>query len=159
MNAILETVELNVMNKAETLKKINSLKGRSARLVDDVQECAVSAMTHAAEHGDLSLATKLVNAVSASHATQLRKYLTAFGPITWNKGKGFSKKKRGGQFRVADMLLIGWDTFERETAAKVYDAEKAKGALIRSLDRFAQDAIDNNDDDMTGLLLAIATLI
>jgi hypothetical protein len=151
---------IEILNRAETLKKINSLRASSARIVENVQAAAIGALSHAAEHGDLSLCTKLVNAVSASHGTQLRKYLTAFAPITWNKGKGFTKVKRGGAFRVSDAIEVNWDKFEGVASKpKAYDSDKARAALIRSLDKFAADALANDDGDLVATLAKIAATL
>jgi len=149
---------MNVLDKSQTLTAIRAIAKSDGKLKDKIQAAAIGALVHAGEHGDTGLMAKLVLAVNATAATQLRKYFQEFAPVTWNTGKGtFSKRKKGGAYRAADAMGINWyDALEaKQTAAKAYDSEKVLARTVTALEK-ARDLAEDNLDTATAIALEIA---
>lgn len=145
-----------ILSKPETLKKISSLKGRSATMHADIQAAVIGGLAHCAEHGDSTLLTKLVNAVSAANGTQLRKFITGHAPLVWTAGK-FVKSKKGGTFNVAGALDADWNTYAKSVAARPveYSVDKVTAKVKRALEAAMEAALDA-DDIITANQLAAA---
>lgn len=140
------TNTVNILDKAGTLKTIGRIAKSTATSRDNIQAAVVGGLNHAAEHGDSTLLTKLVNAVSTANGTQLRKYIAAHAPLTWKAGKGFVKAKKGGTFDVAGALGHDWDTFEKAPrAAAAYDADKLRAKVQRQIEAAALEAAEAGD--------------
>ena len=151
----------NVLNKVETLKVIASIGKRSKTMRADIQNAAISSMCHAMDHGDLTLASKLVNAVSASNGTQVRKYMGAFMPVRWVKGKGFVKIKGKSGYTVVDAIDTFWDEYENgETPESAYNAMSDIKSLVKAIEARISKAESADDVAMLAVynnLLAIAS--
>jgi hypothetical protein len=150
---------MSILNKADTLKKIGSIKTRSANLREDINAAAIGAISHAAEHGDLTLATKLANAVSKANAAIVRRYFVEFMPVRWVKAEGFKKIKGKGTFNLAGALEVYFDELESEVAISAYNAMTDLKSLVNSIKARIVKADDNEDEHMSGIygeLLAIA---
>jgi len=149
----------DLINDRNTLStKIDSCAKSDATLRERIATAAASAFAHAAEHGDLTLASKLVNRVkTASTKTALRKYFAHFGPITWSKEKGqFIKVKKGGYFDPA-ALETYFDAelpkAEREPAA--YDRNKVLARQIKNLTTAMEQADLAGDSEAAELYMAV----
>ena len=151
----------NILDRAATLKKIDSIKGRSSTLRADIQLCAVSAFIHAAEHGDLTLASKLHNAVSSSYRADLKAYFRAFGPVRWDvKSSQFTKAKKGGNWDVDGALATPFDSVPHaERTPADYDHNKALTAVVAFLDKAASNAVNNGDAPLCDALVDIAGIL
>lgn len=149
-----------ILNKADTLKKIGSIKKRSANLRDDINSAAIGAIAHAELHGDFTLATKLANAVSNANAAIVRRYFVEFMPVRWVKGEGFRKLKgKGGVFNLAGAIETMWDELESESVISAYNAMTDLKSLVNSIKARIGKANDNDDAAMAavyGELLEIA---
>jgi hypothetical protein len=149
-----------ILDKAGTLKAISSIQGRSKTMRADIQAAAIGAMTHANDHGDLTLATKLVNAVSVANAGQLRKYVVNHIPCSWIKGKGFKKNKSKLDLNVTDAIDVMWDEFMKVgTTETKYNAKADFNAIKKALECRIVKAEDNDDAEavlMYKAMLAIA---
>jgi len=144
-----------ILNETETRKKISSIKGRTGTMSVDIQAAVIGGLAHAAEHADSGLLTKLVLAVSAANATQLRKYVAAFSPLKWNaKLQVFKKAKKGGAYRVADAVDVLWDAEIRKAKAeaKGYDGAKARKLLRAKLDELEASALEAGDFGMLAVV-------
>lgn len=151
---------MNILDKAGTLKAIGSIKKRSANLREDIHSAAIGAISHAKEHGDLTLATKLANAVSKANAALVRRYFVEFMPVRWVKAEGFKKIKGKGVFNLDGALEVKWDELESGDAAiSAYNAMTDLKSLVNSIKARIVKAEDNDDAHMAGVygeLLAIA---
>ena len=149
---------MNVLDKKATLTAIRSIAKSDGALKDKIQAAAIGALVHAGEHGDTGLMAKLVQAVNATTAVQLRKYFQAFAPVTFNADKGtFTKVKKGGVYRTADAMDVNWfDAIEaKKLAAKEYSADKVLANTGKALLRDMERAMES-DDTITANLLADA---
>lgn len=138
----------NILNREETTKKITSIKGRNTTLRTDIDICARSAFAHAAENGDLTLASKLHNAVSRSFQADLKRYFTTFAPVRFDtKSKQFKKVKKGGHFDPA-ALDTAFDAVEKpDTATPEFDQAKAIANVIKQMAKIRDNAEESGDLD------------
>lgn len=140
--------QVNILSKADTLKKISSIKGRSATLREDIQSAVIGALSHAAEYGDYTLLTKLVKATSPQNGAHLKRYIARHSPARWNAKEGqFRKHKKGGVFRVADAIDVYWDAelaAQRAESAK-YDGVKVRKSLAKRLADLESAALEAGD--------------
>lgn len=153
------SIELdNILNKAETSKKINSIASRNKSLRADIALVAASALVHAAEHGDLTLASKLHNAVSVSFRADIKRYFAAFGPVRYDsKKKAFAKSKKGGAWDIDGALATSFDAVEKaEKPAAEYNRKKELASIVKFLDTKADRAVNAGDADMVAMLVDVA---
>ena len=145
---------MNVLNKADTLKKIAGLKTSSGTMKANVQAALNGSLMHAAEHGDTSLLAKLVLAVSKPNATQLRKVITDFAPLKWHgKDSKFTKIKNGGMWRVSDVMDMDWTEYDAPKKVSVFDADKVKARVLATLEREAINAAENDSAELANDLI------
>jgi hypothetical protein len=151
---------MNILNKADTLAKIGSIKKRSVNLREDIQLAAVGAMAHAMDHGDLTLASKLCVAVSAANGALLRRYFVNYMPVRWDKGKGFKKIKGKNAYNLTDAIDVYFDEVEgAKGAIAAYNAMTDIKSLVGSIKARIIKADVAGDEHMSGVynnLLAIA---
>lgn len=97
-------MKLNV--DAKTIKaRIASIKGRSAKLDRDIHETAVQCLAHAAEHGDVTLCGKLVEAMgNASRKADMIQWFSTFGPVRINRNTFDAK-----QIKKTDEAYVPYD--------------------------------------------------
>jgi hypothetical protein len=159
-NSAKHGVFMNILNKADTLKKIGSIKKRSGVLREDIHAAALGAMCHAMDHGDFTLASKLTEAVSKPNAALLRRYFVEFMPVRWVKGTGFKKIKGKNAFDVTDAIDVYFDDMPgSESAIAAYNAMTDIKSLVNSIKARITKAEDANDAHMAGVygeLLVIA---
>ena len=150
----------NLLNAADTRSKIDSVKGRNKALRHDIDLCARSAFLHAAEHGDLTLYSRLHTAVSNSFKADLKRYITTFGPVRYDvKSKSFVKTKKGGTWEL-EALDTPFDNFEApEKAAAEYGRAKELASIVKFLDTKADRAVAAGDPEMCATLVDIAGVL
>lgn len=80
---------MNIIYDRNTLKRrIDSIKRRGKQIDADIHVCAVSALAHAQEHGDVSLCTRLANAMPKSGRRKaLIHWFSTFGPVQYHEKK------------------------------------------------------------------------
>lgn len=150
-------MKLEILNKADTLKKIASIAKSTGTTNENIQAAVIGGLAHAAEHGDVTLLTKLCNAVSTGNATQLRKYIKGFAPVSWVKGKGFVKAKKGGAYRVADAVAVDWNTYEAPGAeAAPFNGARKLAAIFAKLDALYLEAVENGDEETAEAIAKLA---
>lgn len=152
---------MSILNKAETLKAIGSIKKRSGNLRNDIQEAAIGAISHAEAHGDFTLASKLVDAVSKGNAPQVRRFFVGHMPVRSVKGKGFVKIKGKGRFNTADALATMWDEYGKSADDNdvIYNAMADLKSLIKAIENRIVKCDENEDNAMMNVyeeLLALA---
>jgi len=151
---------MTILTKSETLIKIRSLKTRSKTMKTDVQACVIAGLYHASEHGDFSLLTRLVESVTATHATQLRKFIADHSPATWRKGKGYKKGK--GDFNLAAAESILWDEYKRESAPREkpeYNRAAVIADIQAKIEKFGGIAAEHGDGELNSALATFYQLL
>ena len=126
---------MKILNKTQVEALIKSISGRAGKLDKDVQLACVSIHAHIAEHGDHTLATRLVAALSAG---QRRNTLIAwFEMTTWltwdNKVKEFTKDKAKMMLGTTEASRIFWTEVQKETEYRPFKAESALKTLARKV--------------------------
>lgn len=159
-NNVETTANVVILDKSAALKKIASIKSRAGTLRNDVDQVARSAFLHAAEHGDLTLASRLYGAVSRSYQADLRRYFTTFGPVRYDAKSGqFVKAKNGGQWDVA-ALDVPFDSVSKpEKTPAEYDRKKTLTSIVKFLDTQADRARNADDAAMLATLVDVAGVL
>lgn len=135
-----------IESRTELVKKIKSISGRGKTLRADISIAAGSCWAHAAESGDLTLASRLHNSVPNSFKADLKRYFAAFAPVRWDKkSQQFLKLKKGGAFDPA-ALETEFDNLDNTpSAAPEYDQDKAIANIIKAMVKVRDNAEESGD--------------
>lgn len=129
-------------DKRDIQKRITSIRNRGAKIDRDIHETAVLTIEHARDHGDITLATKLVNAMpKSSRRKALIAWYGAFAPVTFqSKNEAFKLKKKRSQedFLVDEANETPFWDYTKERNPQPYTAEKAINAFINGLKKAHQ---------------------
>lgn len=132
------------MDKNAILKAIGAIGRSSDKLRGDVQQVIVAVTWHAAEHGDVTLADRLIEAMGrAMRAKAATDWLITNGPFvisgktfTLNKDAAKALRKEGRDAVVARLAGIPWEDAKIEPAAP--DRIDVAKALDETLDKLAK---------------------
>ena len=132
---------------AEINKAIESIAKRGAKLDGDIQVAAVSVIAHLDEHGDFTLAERLVHAMpKGSRKLALVEFLLAFGKVRLLDKENAEDKDRitaGGVFgfakdkttNVDGAMEKAWYEFKPEAPVlESFDVQAAVAALIKKVE-------------------------
>lgn len=125
--------------KSAILKRISSIRTRGARIDRDIHETGVDCMIHARDHGDVTLMTKLAEAMpKSSRRKALVAWVIAHAPLKYNQNeeKFTLNKKRAkeeGAWLVEEAATVPFWDFTQEKAPVQYDLDKAINSFIRGL--------------------------
>jgi hypothetical protein len=140
-----------MLNQKQIDKLIVTIRTSAAKLRENVQEAACAVTVHAVLHGDVTLATRLTDALGAGGRRQaLVSWLEEFGPFAYDRKNETYKlaprklDKMLGEFdgsreRCAEALEIylgtvpTWFDFVKEQVKSAYDAEKQINAVISAI--------------------------
>lgn len=131
-----------------TVKQINArslfLGRASVKLEKAIHEHAVVISDHINEHGDVTLADTLVNALGKSiRANALKQWFLDFGGCSWNdEKKKFGKAKDFAYDRDTALLNPFYD-WTPEPAFKPVDSMALINAVIKKLESAADDTSEN----------------
>ena len=115
-------------------KAIASISNRGKRFDRDVQQAALSVINHAEQHGDVTLATSLVNALpKGSRSNALKAYLETFGKMTWDKDA--FRHQSGKKTDMDGAKAIMWTEFKPEPAYKPTDLPLSLTRLLAKVER------------------------
>lgn len=134
-----------IKGAAEINKAIASIKNRGGRLDADIHAAGVAVLAHASEHGDTTLASRLVEAMpKGSRKLAIVEWMLAFGQIAKLNPKNpdhAARIKAGEVFTldrtrtldIAGAQETSWVEFRKEPAvATAFDVQAAlKGVLAR----------------------------
>tara|TARA_R100001143_G_scaffold61031_1_gene61083 strand:+ start:1600 stop:2055 length:456 start_codon:yes stop_codon:yes gene_type:complete len=128
------------MNIKEIKSAIVGIKRSSSNLVGAIQRVSVGVATHAEKHGDITLATKLVNACAGSVRKQaLIAYLSDHTPMNWNKTDNCftlpKNKDKRRSYLIDEMVKVLWTEYTTEPEVKPLDIQKRIDALVKSFDK------------------------
>lgn len=135
-----------MLDKKQIVARIKSIGKISATLQDSIHEVACSIVGHALQHGDVTLADSLVQAMGKGTRHQaIVTWLETFGPFTFKKNEDGShsfalNRKKRAEFdgrapnEVVESLLAGetWYDYTKESVKSIYDVEKMVANVINA---------------------------
>lgn len=144
----------------EVDKALASIKLRGVKLQNDVHLAACSLLKHLFENKDIRMVHRLMDALPASYRTNaMRDWLTAFGPVSWDKNKAVFNTKfdlSEADKHVRDALLNPFWLFTEEPAYVPVDVAAMLNAVIKKLDK---DMVQSGGKvDHKALMSALETL-
>lgn len=125
--------------KSAILKRINSIRTRGARIDRDIHETGVDCMIHARDHGDVTLLTRLSEAMpKSSRRKAMVAWVIAHAPLKYNTNEEkftLNKKraKEDGAWQIEEAAATPFWEFTQEKAPVQYDLDKAINGLVRGL--------------------------
>jgi len=130
---------------------ISLIQGNSERLVKMVGKTGVDVVKHAEEHGDITLASLLVNKVAGSVRKQaLIVWISDHSPLNWNdKEKRFTMPKNKDKRRaylIAEMEAVCWTEYTKEPEVKPLDIQKRIEAIVKAFDKAKDDGRETVND-------------
>lgn len=132
---------LEIIRDAKKLADaIKSIGVRAAKLDTEIHVAAVSVSVHAYEHGDITLATKLVDALGKGmRRNALLAWLIKYGPfIASESGKNVAW---GGkrEIDIDEAMSSPWYDFKKEPEFRPFDLDKMMQTLIERAEKALAD--------------------
>jgi hypothetical protein len=119
-------------NKTDILKRIGSIGKRANALRLEVQEVATDCALHAVQHGDVTLADQLVEALGKGmRRASLRAWFEKNTPMYLPKGKD---KFAFDSDRAKEMREVGLDVVREQLAALPWEEAKPEEAVVSVFD-------------------------
>lgn len=119
-------------SSAEITKAIVSIQKRGQSLQRDIHVAACSILAHIEAHGDITLATRLLNAVpDMARKNHLTDWLIAFGKLTWDaeaKALAYDSDKVS---MLAEAQATPFWEFKKEPAYQPFDFDKLVKAVLK----------------------------
>lgn len=139
------------MSKELILKKIGAIGRAAAKLTKDVQGCAVECAWHAIQHGDVTLADQLVDAIGKQgRKASLRAWFERNTPMYIPKGKdkfAFDSerakafKAEGQQAYTERVAALPWEEAKPEApVVSVFDVSEAVDKFMKRVQGMVNDA-------------------
>lgn len=139
------------MSKEIILKKIGAIGKAAAKLTRDVQSCATDCAWHAVEHGDVTLADQLIDALGKQgRKASLRAWFEKHTPMYLPKGKdkfAFDKERaksfrnQGEEAYRATLADKPWEDAKPEApVVSVFDVSDAADKFMKRVESMAKDA-------------------
>lgn len=134
---------------AEVNKAIASIANRGAKLDADIHKVGVSVLSHASEHGDTTLADKLVHAMpKGGRKLALVEWLLAFGQLAKLDPKAdkdaiaagrLFKLDRARKLQLDEAIATSWTEFKKEADPLIaFDAQAAVKSVLSRLTKAAE---------------------
>ena len=140
------------MKTAKELKDaISGIKRQSGNLIKTVGNTGVGVVKHAEKHGDITLASLLVNSIAGSVRKQaLIVWISDHSPLNWNdKEKRFTMPKNKDKRRaylIVDMETVCWTEYTKEPEVKPLDIQKRIEAIVKAFDKAKDDGRETVND-------------
>lgn len=135
------------MEKAQVLKNIGSIGRASAKLTKDIQATAVGCVEHAVNHGDVTLADQLVDALGKGlRKASLRAWFEKNAPMFIAKGKdkfSFDSTRKGvwDAEREASLLALPWEEAKpEEKVVSVFDVSESFDKFMKRIESMTKDS-------------------
>jgi len=135
------------MEKAQVLKNIGSIGRASAKLTKDIQTTAVGCVEHAVNHGDVTLADQLVDALGKGlRKASLRAWFEKNAPMFIAKGKdkfSFDPTRKGtwDQDREDTLLALPWEEAKpEEKIVSIFDVSESFDKFMKRVESMSKDA-------------------
>ena len=125
---------------------IDSIERRGKKYDHDVQIAALSAMQHHAEHGDVTLVNRLVDAMpKGSRVNALREFIETFGAVRFDAESKKFLHTKGKEFRLDAAMKIMWHEFKPEQAYQpITDPFKRFDQLVTQFERDMKEMGDDS---------------
>jgi hypothetical protein len=139
------------MSKDAILKKIGAIGRKAKTLTSDIQECAVDCALHAVQHGDVTLADQLVEALGKGlRRASLRAWFERNTPMYLPKGKDkfaydaerakIMRKTAEAELRESLMALPWEEAKPEEPVVSVFDVSEAVDKFLKRLEKQVAEA-------------------
>lgn len=124
-------------------KLVTTIGKNSLKLSQLIQLACIQVIGHAFKSGDVTLGTKLVEAVGAHHRAAVTAFLEKYGPFAWSKdGKKFLHFKRKDVTFNEDYVesLPSWETAKKPAEIKsIYDMDVEAEKFLNRMAKLAAD--------------------
>lgn len=128
---------------------------RGQKLQTECHVLACSVLNHVAEHGDIRIVAKFLNAMpEAARVNALRSWFEAFGPISFD-GNSPSYAK-GKKTRLGDAMSTPFWKFKAEAEYEPIDVVKQLANLIKKLEKDVKKTKRDHSDVLNGLKAQLA---
>lgn len=164
-----------MLTQKQIVKEISSIGKMAVKLRDKIHVVACSVVGHALEHGDVTLADRLLVALGNGTRRQaLVTWLETFGPFRLTKDKdtgvhvfGLSKSKRQELLEsfapnvYVEMLEQGgpdfpaWDEYTKERITSVYDVVKHLTGIVNTAQAKQKKGEQVKNADLLGQIAVI----
>lgn len=136
---------------------ITSIAKRGKLFERDLHIVAVSTLQHAMQHGDITLANKLIAALGKSQRTNaLRDWYINFGPFAYDAAsKSMTYVKGSNKTDVKAAIELPFWEFKQEAAYVPFDLQAAIVTLVKRADKAMQHG-DKVDKTALAQLAALA---
>jgi hypothetical protein len=139
------------MSKDLILKKIGAIGKGAKKLTADIQACAVDCAVHAVQHGDVTLADQLVEALGKGmRRASLRAWFERHAPMYLPKGKdkfAFDSDRAKTMRKIAEpdlresLMALPWEEAKpEEPVVSVFDVSEAVDKFIKRLEKQVAEA-------------------
>lgn len=140
---------------------IDTIKTNGAVLDDLIHETAVSCLAHAEAHGDVTLCSRLVQAMPrSSRSKALVHWFTQFGPLHFSKKEqGFvlAKGKNVKKYDVAGAMETPFYDFTSEREPLPFSIKRLIAMIERKIEK-GKEKGEVTQQDVEMLQKAVATL-
>jgi hypothetical protein len=138
-------------NTNEILKRIGTIGKAAKKLTADIQETAVDCAIHAVQHGDITLADQLVDALGKGmRRASLRAWFERNAPMYLPKGKDkFAyDAERAGKLKAIpepelreSLMALAWEEAKaEEPVVSVFDVSEAFDKFIKRIEKQVGEA-------------------
>ena len=139
------------MSRESILKQIGSIGKASKKLTLDLQTCATDCAIHAVQHGDVTLADQLVDALGKGlRRASLRAWFERHTPMYLPKGKdkfGFDSERAKDMRAIPEaevreaLMALPWEEAKpEEPIVSVFDVSEAVDKFIKRLEKQVAEA-------------------
>ena len=143
-----------ITSAALITKAIASIQNRGGKLDTDIHAAGVSVLKHAAEHGDTTLADKLVQAMpKGGRKLALVEWMLAYGAIALLDAKNdkdaiaagrLFKLQKAKQYDEAGAIAESWTEFRKEAAVlTAFDAQAAVASVLARFKKASEGKLEN----------------
>lgn len=140
---------------------INSIAKRGKLFERDLHTVAVSTLQHAMQHGDITLANKLIGALGKSQRVNaLRDWYINFGPFSYDATtKAMTYVKGSNLTDIKPAMAMPFWEFKQEAAYVPFDLQAAILTLVKRADKAIQhgDKVDKAALAQLAALAGVAT--
>lgn len=142
-------------------KAINSIETRGKKLDQDIQIAACSIIGHIDEHGDVTLANTLINAMpKGSRVNALLDFINTFGKVSYDEAEKAFTFNRDKKTDLVGAVGIMWTEFKPEAPYKPLDLQIMLQQLLKKANERSTVATDqdNIDPKLLAKLNALVTV-
>lgn len=121
-------------------KEIDGIKNAAAKLDTRIHVAALSVASHAHEHGDVTLAQKLVEALGKGmRRNALLAWLVKFGPFAPSEDGKSVVHAKGTEFDLESAKAQPWYDFKQEPAFRPFDLDAMLEKLVENATKALND--------------------